>query len=361
MAAAQGTEENERARQAPAMSSALTTGKDLFERLLAQGRELLVHDSELFKTAVANLSALVPREGSPVRRAPGAEQKGTPLNGGVRRGATSFRKYDLPDNNSQFEYYQCMVCQERRPTNSFHADHQHGTSKLDVRWYCPLCDTFFAVTHRGYHIKNIHLSKPRDAAARPRPHADASTASAAAAAVTSTASASIPEAPPKRGRVMPADLEHEIKREDGGEDPNDADADDDEDGSLSEGAAPADALLSMKASRSSSNLALSAYTTAPSATTPATTGTAPVGVAGAPAVTLGGTAATATAATAAPGAGTEPVVPTVTSEALSTTLTLTSSFCALGDVQPPLPGGNQLAQSTQFLLSDEYSGTMRPL
>jgi len=42
--------------------------------------------------------------------------------------------------------------------NSFHTDHQHGSNKLVVRWYCPMCDTLYAVTHRGYHIKNRHKS-----------------------------------------------------------------------------------------------------------------------------------------------------------------------------------------------------------
>lgn len=69
----------------------------------------------------------------------------------------TFRKYTLPPEYADKEFYQCMVCKERRPTNSFSANHTHnGAPKSSVRWYCPVCDSFFAVTHRGYHIKSRH-------------------------------------------------------------------------------------------------------------------------------------------------------------------------------------------------------------
>ena len=69
----------------------------------------------------------------------------------------TFRKYTLPPEYADKEFYQCMVCKERRPTNSFSANHSHdGAPKSSVRWYCPVCDSFFAVTHRGYHIKSRH-------------------------------------------------------------------------------------------------------------------------------------------------------------------------------------------------------------
>ena len=367
-ASAQRGAEGSAARQAPMTSSAPATGRDLFERLLAQGHALLECDAELFKTAVAKLAALVPREGSPVRRAPGAEQKGVPANGGARRSATSFRKYDLPNNNSQFEYYQCMVCQERRPTNSFHADHQHGTAKPDVRWYCPLCDTFFAVTHRGYHIKNIHPSKPRTPGTRARAHAEAAPAATTAATEAQSVGEGrlAPEAPPKRGRYdtessssgsgtsssstssRGEDAYVEVKREEGADDENDDETEDDretendnDNDSLSDAAAPADALLLMRSSSRNS------LTNAPAAAAPAPpAGTVPV--AGAP----GTEAAGAVAAVA-----TAPAGPTVTSEAL----TQTPSFYALGIVQPPMPGPNPLAQSGSFMLPAEFAGTARPM
>ena len=69
----------------------------------------------------------------------------------------TFRKYTLPPEYADKEFYQCMVCKERRPTNSFSANHTHnGAPKSSVRWYCPVCNSFFAVTHRGYHIKSRH-------------------------------------------------------------------------------------------------------------------------------------------------------------------------------------------------------------
>jgi len=67
----------------------------------------------------------------------------------------AFRKYVLP-KNSPPEYYQCMDCGERRTENSFQNDHLHFGKKPKVRWYCPLCMSFFAVTHRSGHIKCKH-------------------------------------------------------------------------------------------------------------------------------------------------------------------------------------------------------------
>jgi len=144
-------------RQAPNTSSIHSVGQNLFNQLLDIGDKLLQADSELYKTAVAHLQEHIPREPSPVRRAAGAEQKG--IQGDhARRSSTAFHKYVLPGDAGKREYYQCMICSERRTTNSFHADHQHEGQKLMVRWYCPLCDTLYAVTHRGYHIKNRHKS-----------------------------------------------------------------------------------------------------------------------------------------------------------------------------------------------------------
>jgi len=144
-------------RQAPNTSSVHSVGQSLFNQLLEIGEKLLHTDSELYKTAVAHLHEHIPREPSPVRRAAGAEQKGV-QGDHPRRSSTTFHKYVLPGDAGKREYYQCMVCSERRTTNSFHADHQHEGQKLTIRWYCPLCDTLYAVTHRGYHIKNRHKS-----------------------------------------------------------------------------------------------------------------------------------------------------------------------------------------------------------
>jgi len=69
----------------------------------------------------------------------------------------SNRKYVLPKDMADKEFYQCMVCKERRSVNSFGSAHTHdGASRPSIRWYCPICDSFFAVTHRGYHVKNVH-------------------------------------------------------------------------------------------------------------------------------------------------------------------------------------------------------------
>jgi len=68
----------------------------------------------------------------------------------------SYRKYTLPGDMDKEEYYQCMTCKERRRENSFQANHTHLGQKPRIRWYCPLCKAFFAVTHRSGHIKKRH-------------------------------------------------------------------------------------------------------------------------------------------------------------------------------------------------------------
>jgi len=67
----------------------------------------------------------------------------------------SFRKYVLP-KDAPPDYYQCMECGEKRRENSFQNDHVHFGKKRQVRWYCPICNSYFAVTHRSGHIRNKH-------------------------------------------------------------------------------------------------------------------------------------------------------------------------------------------------------------
>ena len=135
----------------------------MFNEILKLSKELANKNANLFKTLVAHLTDMVPRESSPVRRAAGAEQKGVQANGS-RKSATTFHKYTLPGDLGTKEYYECMLCHERRITNSFHSDHQekHPGQKFQVRWYCPACDTHYAVTHRGYHIKNRHRKDEKE-------------------------------------------------------------------------------------------------------------------------------------------------------------------------------------------------------
>jgi len=73
-------------------------------------------------------------------------------------GKSACRKYALPKDVAEKEFYQCMVSKERRSINSFVTTHHtHGANERPcIRWYCPLCDSFFAVTHRVYHVKCRH-------------------------------------------------------------------------------------------------------------------------------------------------------------------------------------------------------------
>jgi len=73
-------------------------------------------------------------------------------------GKTGNSKYALPKEIAEKEFYQCMVCKERRTTNSFVSSHHthEANERPCIRWYCPVCDAFFAVTHRVYHVKARH-------------------------------------------------------------------------------------------------------------------------------------------------------------------------------------------------------------
>jgi len=80
-----------------------------------------------------------------------------PLERTVNLKHTVFRKYVLP-KDAPPEYYQCMECGEQRSENSFHSDHIHFGKRPKVRWFCPICKAFFAVTHRSGHIRCRHPS-----------------------------------------------------------------------------------------------------------------------------------------------------------------------------------------------------------
>jgi len=146
--------------------------EEMFRQIMKLARDLLDRDPDRFKTLVAHMNEIAPREPSPIKRAPGAQRKGLQANG-KRRKTIPFRKYELPDGWSSKEYYQCESCGERRLVNSFHNDHQvkHPGEKFNVRWYCPLCDRHYAVTHRSCHIDTVH---PKDENGKKRPSHDGS-------------------------------------------------------------------------------------------------------------------------------------------------------------------------------------------
>jgi len=102
--------------------------------------------------------------------------KGSLESGSVEAPRAPSRKYIIPQEFASQEYYKCMVCKEQRASNSFGVDHVHeGSGKPNIRWHCPICDGFFAVTHRGYHLKNKHMIFPQseqvDPAVKARPEA----------------------------------------------------------------------------------------------------------------------------------------------------------------------------------------------
>jgi len=79
-----------------------------------------------------------------------------------------YRKYMFTSDIAAKEFYECMQCKEKHSSNSFGLDHVHkGCSKSSIRWYCPLCDKFFAVTHRSNHIRTQHLEHTAAPVAEP--------------------------------------------------------------------------------------------------------------------------------------------------------------------------------------------------
>jgi len=148
---------------------------DLHREFLRLGNLLLSENADLFHQALKLLSVqhdlkvstpntsicdIIPQTRYTRRSKSGdaaASSTASDSNGFVAPRA-SFRKYVLPEETAAKEFYQCRVCKERRPINSFGVDHVHpDCSKSDIRWYCPLCDTLYAVTHRGYHLKSHHM------------------------------------------------------------------------------------------------------------------------------------------------------------------------------------------------------------
>jgi len=140
----------------------------LHQEFLRLGSLLMTENADLFHQAIAflsakhNLKVATPATSIsdviPSSRYNKTESSSISTVGSVdsvaQRG--SFRRYVLCLKHPEKEFYQCTICKQRCSTNSFGAAHMHGGSKLQIRWHCPICDSFFAVTHRGYHVRRRH-------------------------------------------------------------------------------------------------------------------------------------------------------------------------------------------------------------
>jgi len=151
---------------APCVSKLTKEQFDLHREFLRLGSLLMAENVDLFHNALTVLSAKHGLKTAtpatcvsdiiPVSHIGRHYSKPTVATDMVAPRASN-RKYVLPKEIADKEFYQCMVCKERRATNSFGSSHTHDDSaRPNIRWYCPLCDSFFAVTHRGYHVKSRH-------------------------------------------------------------------------------------------------------------------------------------------------------------------------------------------------------------
>jgi len=139
----------------------------VYKEFIALGTTLMSENADLFfeslkllsdkyklkvATPASSISDIIPlSRGTRRRRAEG-----------VVAPRTQTRKYVVPKEYADKEYYKCMVCNEQRSANSFGAAHAHeGSTGPYIRWHCPFCDKFFAVTHRGNHLSNCHKILPQ--------------------------------------------------------------------------------------------------------------------------------------------------------------------------------------------------------
>jgi len=134
----------------------------LHREFLRLGSLLLADNVNLFHNALTVLSAQHDlKVATPATCVsdilPAPQRRSRPVDQSAGGKRTSC-KYALPKEVAEKEFYQCMVCKERRTINSFATTHHthEGNERSCVRWYCPLCDSFFAVTHRVYHVKCRH-------------------------------------------------------------------------------------------------------------------------------------------------------------------------------------------------------------
>jgi len=155
----------------------------LRDSFVEAGSRLALSNPELFANAIQQLSAqfslAIARNPEFLRPTKASEQTPAPKSS-LKRGRSAhsepaevgeedshegqkhmaYIKYSLPGTAREQEYYQCMICKEKRHENSFYSNHVHCLGeKPKVRWFCPLCQKLFAVTHRSGHIKNCHLTQ----------------------------------------------------------------------------------------------------------------------------------------------------------------------------------------------------------
>jgi len=140
---------------------------DVYKEFITLGTTLMAENADLFfeslkllsdkyklkvATPASSISDIIPlSRGTRRRRAEG-----------VVAPRAQTRKYVVPKEYADKEYYKCMVCNEQRSANSFGAAHAHeGSAGPYIRWHCPFCDKFFAVTHRGNHLSNCHKILPQ--------------------------------------------------------------------------------------------------------------------------------------------------------------------------------------------------------
>jgi len=150
---------------------------DLHKEFLLLGTTLMAENPDVFFGAMKLLSdkyklkvampATSIQDNIPCARR--VRQNHTTANGAAVDGFVAprpqSRKYVVPKEVADKEFFKCLDCSEQHDANSF----SHQCPSSSVRWHCPFCNHFYAVTSRSAHLRSKHSLLPQKAAKEKQP------------------------------------------------------------------------------------------------------------------------------------------------------------------------------------------------